>query len=281
MEGSSDLNILAYAQKEYMEELNTVLVPFLLASFEEMYNRSVVDSKGKNTLLKFQQYLRDVKSWNQGMVKQHSEEVLKSCSFLGDLIAAVFVGKVKILSSIRLNEVKKKIPLRLPKCEDFIYMIYEENAQAIYKDPYWIQEDITDDEKVDKITEINRICLEKVVKKLVPTQKILEAYMSQQAPHEDVDIESHLGSDTEDPEIEDSGDEIEELPSPSELPGETETPVETEAEAPGPVSGDEIPQEVKNIQVPPHRGMPEEEPGAEDDDVLMQDASDTRNIIKE
>ena len=143
MEGSSDLNILAYAQKEYMEELNTVLVPFLLASFEEMYNRSVVDSKGKNTLLKFQQYLRDVKSWNQGMVKQHSEEVLKSCSFLGDLIAAVFVGKVKILSSIRLNEVKKKIPLRLPKCEDFIYMIYEENAQAIYKDPYWIQEDIT------------------------------------------------------------------------------------------------------------------------------------------
>lgn len=280
MEGSSDLNILAYAQKEYMEELNTVLVPFLLASFEEMYNRSVIDSKGKNVLLKFQQYLRDVKSWNQGMVKQHADEVVKSCSFLKDLIAAVFVGKVKILSSIRLNEVKKKIPLRLPKCEDFIYMIYEENAQNIYKDPYWIQEDITDDEKVDKITEINRICLEKVVKKLVPTQKILEAYMSHQtAPQEDVDVESHLGSDTEDPEIADSGDENEELPPPpEELPGET--PPET-PEVPTPGDGEEIPQEIKNIQVPPHRGMPEEEPGAEEDDVLMQDAADTRNIIKE
>jgi hypothetical protein len=278
MEGSSDLNILAYAQKEYMEELNTVLVPFLLASFEEMYNRSVVDSKGNNVLLKFQQYLRDVKSWNQGMVKQHADEVVKSCSFLKDLIAAVFVGKVKILSSIRLNEVKKKIPLRLPKCEDFIYMIYEENAQTIYKDPYWLQEDITDDEKVDKITEINRICLEKVVKKLVPTQKILEAYMSHQAPEEDVDVESRLGSDTEDPEIADSGDENDELPSPPELPDETQ--VDTEEAPPGP-GGGEIPQEVKNIQVPPHRGMPEEEPGAEEDDVLMQDAADTRNIIKE
>jgi hypothetical protein len=280
MEGSSDLNILAYAQKEYMEELNTVLVPFLLASFEEMYNRSVIDSKGKNVLLKFQQYLRDVKSWNQGMVKQHADEVTKSCSFLKDLIAAVFVGKVKILSSIRLNEVKKKIPLRLPKCEDFIYMIYEENAQNIYKDPYWLQEDITDDEKVDKITEINRICLEKVVKKLVPTQKILEAYMSHQsAPQEDVDVESHLGSDTEDPEIADSGDENEELPPPpEELPGET--PPET-PEVPTPGDGEEILQEIKNIQVPPHRGMPEEEPGAEEDDVLMQDAADTRNIIKE
>jgi len=254
-----------------MEELNTVLVPFLLASFEEMYTRSVSDSKGKNILLKFQQYLRDVKSWNQGMVKQHSDEVVKSCSFLGDLIAAVFVGKVKILSSIRLNEVKKKIPLRLPKCEDFIYMIYEENAQHIYKDPYWLQEDITDDEKVDKITEINRICLEKVVKKLVPTQKILEAYMSQR-PSEDVDIESHLGSDTEDPEIEDSGDENEELPpvaatDPEELPGAAEEPV----------AGAEIPQEVKNIQVPQHPGVSL----AEEDDVLMEDAAETRNIIKE
>jgi len=270
MEGSSDLNILAYAQKEYMEELNTVLVPFLLASFEEMYSRAVIDSKGKNILLKFQQYLRDVKSWNQGMVKQHADEVVKSCSFLGDLIAAVFVGKVKILSSIRLNEVKRKIPLRLPKCEDFIYLIYEENAQQLYKDPYWLQEDITDDEKVDKITEINRICLEKVVKKLVPTQKILEAYMSQQTPEEDVDIESHLGSDTEDPEIEDSGDENEELvaPGPEEPPGE---------EVPVPVAGAEVPQEVKNIEVPQPHGVPE----PEEDDVLMQDAADTRNIIKE
>jgi hypothetical protein len=257
MEGSSDLNILAYAQKEYMEELNTVLVPFLLASFEEMYSRAVIDSKGKNILLKFQQYLRDV----------------KSCSFLGDLIAAVFVGKVKILSSIRLNEVKRKIPLRLPKCEDFIYLIYEENAQQLYKDPYWLQEDITDDEKVDKITEINRICLEKVVKKLVPTQKILEAYMSQQTPEEDVDIESHLGSDTEDPEIEDSGDENEEPVA----PGPEEPPGEESSEVPVPVAGAEVPQEVKNIEVPQPHGVPE----PEEDDVLMQDAADTRNIIKE
>jgi hypothetical protein len=277
MEGSSDLNILAYAQKEYMEELNTILVPFLLASYEEMYNRAVADSKGKNILLKFQQYLRDVKSWNQGIVKQHADEVVKSCSFLVDLIAAVFVGKVKILSSIRLNDVKKKIPLRLPKVEDFVYMIYEENAQHIYKDPYWLQEDITDDEKVDKITEINRLCLEKVVKKLVPTQKILEAYMSQR-PSEDVDIESHLGSDTEDPEIADSGDENDdELPSPPELPGETQETQEAQ-EAPGPVDGAEIPQEVKNIEVPPSRGMP---PPPEEDDVLMEDAAETRNIIKD
>ena len=273
MEGSPDLNILAYAQKEYMEELNTVLVPFLLTSFEEMYNRSVTDSKGKNILLKFQQYLRDVKSWNQGMVKQHADEVVKSCSFLGDLIAAVFVGKVKILSSIRLNDVKKKIPLRLPKCEDFIYMIYEENAQQLYKDPYWLQEDKTDDEKVDKITEINSICLEKVVKKLVPTQKILEAYMSQRPSEDDVDIESHMGSDTEDPDIEESD---EELPSP-EVPAPEEPPGEENSEVPEPVAGTEVPQEVKNIEVPQHPGVAE----PEDDDVLMQDAADTRNIIKE
>ena len=278
MEGSSDLNILAVAQREYMEELNEILVPFLLASFEEMHSRAVIDSKGKNTLLKFQEYLRDVKSWNQGMVKQHADEVTKACSFLGDLIAAVFVGKVKILSSIRLNEVKKKIPLRLPKIEDFIYMIYEECAQAVYKDPYWFQADLTDDEKVDKISELNRICLEKVVKKLVPTQKILEAYMSQ-THSDEVDVESHMGSDTEDPEILDSGDE-------EETPGEVPPLAPPGEEISGQESitqEDVVPQEddeeVKSIQVPQPPGQPEI-PVPDEDDVLMPGAADSRNIIK-
>ena len=44
--------ILATAYNEYMEQMNELLLPFLIATFDEMYERAKVDSKGKNTLIR-------------------------------------------------------------------------------------------------------------------------------------------------------------------------------------------------------------------------------------
>lgn len=278
MESNSGLNILAVAQREYMQQLNDIMVPFLMANFDQMYERAVKDSKGKNTLRQFQEYLRDIKNWNQGMVQDATKEILDSCGYFDKLLAAVFVGYVKILSSVRLTDAKRKIPIRLPKNSDFVFKVYEESAKTIYKDPYWLGEDLSDDDKIDKMLEINSVSLEKVLKAMIPVNKILETYMSAVPGDE---VESQLGDpeDTEDPDIlepedtvgnqEESGadsmpDEAmaepeEPEPSPEPEPEEIEEPTE---------------EDVKSIPVSGMAPPPQEEEDELDD--LMPGAPDAR-----
>ena len=63
-----------------MSKLNDILIPFLLTNFENIYNVAVKDSKGKNTLLRFQEYLRDVKTWNNSTIKERTDEIRQSFS---------------------------------------------------------------------------------------------------------------------------------------------------------------------------------------------------------
>ena len=39
--GNQDLNILAVAHKEFMEQMTDVLTPFLLTTFDELYEKAV------------------------------------------------------------------------------------------------------------------------------------------------------------------------------------------------------------------------------------------------
>ena len=106
-----DNNVLAVAQKEYMDQMNDVLLPFLITNFDEIYERASVDSNNKETLKLFQQYLKDIKSWNQGILRERTDEINNSCAYFSDLLAAIIVGYVKILSSVRLKVEKQKIAI--------------------------------------------------------------------------------------------------------------------------------------------------------------------------
>ena len=195
-----DNNVLAVAQKEYMDQMNDVLLPFLITNFDEIYERAKIDSKGKNTLIMFQQYLKDIKSWNQGILRERTDEVANSCAYFSDLLAAIIVGYVKILSSVRLKMDKQKIAIKLPKSDDFIFRIYEEVAKVLYKSPYWMGEELSEDDKIDNMRPIVSRCMEQVVKSLVPVQTILEAYIGQKGK---LDVESQVdpNEDPEDPDL--------------------------------------------------------------------------------
>jgi len=195
-----DNNVLAVAQREYMDQMNDVLLPFLITNFDEIYDRAKVDSKGKNTLILFQQYLKDIKSWNQGILRERTEEVSNSCAYFSDLLAAIIVGYVKILSSVRLKMDKQKLAIKLPKSDDFIFRIYEEVAKILYKSPYWVGEELSEDDKIDNMRPIVARCMEQVVKSLIPVQTILEAYIGQRGK---LDVESQVdpNEDPEDPDM--------------------------------------------------------------------------------
>jgi hypothetical protein len=148
----------------------------------------------------FQQYLKDIKSWNQGILRERTDEVANSCAYFSDLLAAIIVGYVKILSSVRLKMDKQKIAIKLPKSDDFIFRIYEEVAKVLYKNPYWMSEDLSEDDKIDNMRPIVSRCMEQVVKALVPVQTILEAYIGQKGKL-DVQSEVDPNEDAPDPDL--------------------------------------------------------------------------------
>ena len=275
----NNLNVLVEAKREYLEQLCGVMCPLMVETFHTMYNEAVTISKGKNVLVQYQKLLKEVPNWNNHMINQHSENLSKSCAWFSDLLAAVFVSFVKILSSVRLNSSSKKISVKLPPNDVFVHGCYIAAAKSMYKDPYVYHELESEYERDDILYKRFSICIEQTVKDMIPVQKILQTYISggDSMTEKDVDLESHLAEETEDPDIDEEGfDEPEPEPEPEPDPepeiGESEVDPEPMMEEEEPMA----PTEIKKInlnQIRPPRRLPNQvtEPEPEDD-VLFGDA---------
>src|SRR6056300_184234 len=135
------MEVLVDAKKEYLNQLAIIMVPFMIETFQEVYNESISRSKNKKVLAMNQLLLKDVKVWNDNIIKQHTVEINNSCSWFNELVAAVFVSHVKILSSVKLSAESNKISVKLPTNERFIHACYVAAAKELYKDPYIYHEE--------------------------------------------------------------------------------------------------------------------------------------------
>ena len=143
-----NVNVMVEAKKEYTAQLCNIMCPFMIETFVATYNESENISKGKKVLLQFQRLLKDVPNWNDHMISEHNSRLLNNCSWFNDLLAAVFVSNVKILSSVRLKAQNAKISVKLPTNERFIHTCYINAAKDLYKDPYMFTEDNDDIDEV-------------------------------------------------------------------------------------------------------------------------------------
>jgi len=200
-----NLNILVEAKREYLGQLCLLMCPVMIETFEEMYEEAYKLSKGRKVLVMYQKLLKEVPNWSDAMSKQHTDNIANRCAWFNDLLAAVFVSCVKILSAVRLSKDNKKISLKLPTNEVFIQMCHNKVAQSLYNDPYIYHESQNEHSRNDKLFERFSICVENAVKELIPVQQILQTYMSQQEG-QDLDLGDAEVGDSEDPDIiEDNG----------------------------------------------------------------------------
>ena len=107
-----NLNILVEAKREYMEQLSILICPVMIDVFDAMYQEAHTLSKNRKVLIMFQKLLKDVPEWSETMAKQHTDTIADRCAWFKDLVAAVFVSSVKILSAVRLSKDNKKISLK-------------------------------------------------------------------------------------------------------------------------------------------------------------------------
>jgi hypothetical protein len=276
-----NLNVLVEAKREYLGQLSHLMCPVMIETFDKIFEEAYTMSKGRKVLIMFQKLLKEVPNWNEGMSKQHTDNIANRCAWFNDLLAAVFVSCVKILSSVRLGKDNKKISLKLPTNETFIQTCYNNIAKDIYKDPYIFTESQNEHTRDEKLFQRFSVVIEASVRELIPVQQILQTYMNNES--EDIDVGGEA-EDTEDPDFVDEYPEPEPQPQPEPEP-ETEAMPEGEAE-PEPSMGEPQPteegesspfdNEFKTISTSDQPPQPMEEEQEEDDDVLFPDASETR-----
>lgn len=279
---SDPLNILVEARREYVGQLCLLMCPVMIETFENLYEEAYKLSKGRKVLVMYQKLLKEVPNWSDAMSKQHTDNITNRCAWFNDLLAAVFVSCVKILSAVRLNKDNKKISLKLPTNEVFIQTCYNNVAKDLYQDPYIYHENQNEHARNDKLYERFSACIETSIKELIPVQQILQTYMSQTQEGQDLDVGEAEVGDSEDPDILEEGEGMEETSEePFEQPMEREEEEEPQPmeEEPQPQPMEEEPQqpqtspldnEFRTINTAP----PVQE--REDEGVLFPDASETR-----
>jgi len=277
-----NLNVLVEAKREYLGQLSHLMCPVMIETFDKIFEEAYTMSKGRKVLIMFQKLLKEVPNWNEGMSKQHTDNIANRCAWFNDLLAAVFVSCVKILSSVRLGKDNKKISLKLPTNETFIQTCYNNIAKDVYKDPYIFTESQNEHARDEKLFQRFSVVIEASVRELIPVQQILQTYMNNES--EDIDVGGEA-EDTEDPEFVDEYQEPEPTMEPEMGPPEGEVEPMAEAE---PMAETEPPMgepqqmetqsspfdnEFKTIST---TGQLPEQHEEEEDDVLFPDASETR-----
>lgn len=238
-----NLNILVEAKREYLEQLSILMCPVMIDVFDEMYQEAQKLSKGRKVLVMFQNLLKDVPGWSETMAKQNTDNIANRCAWFKDLVAAVFVSSVKILSAVRLSKDSKKLSVKLPSNEVFIHTCYKNAAKDLYKNPYIFSENQSEYDRNDKLYERFALCVENTIKELIPVQQILQTYMTAQ----DEILEPQDGNIEED-DVDEYNPENEPIEEPvnSEIPGP-----ETLAREPEGVEDEVFPGPVNAVEHPP------------------------------
>ena len=288
---SDPLNILVEAKREYIGQLCLLMCPVMIETYETMYEEAYKLTKGRKVLVMYQKLLKEVPNWSDAMSKQHTDNITNRCAWFNDLLAAVFVSCVKILSAVRLNKDNKKISLKLPTNEVFIQTCYNNAAKDLYRDPYIYHETQNEHARNDKLYERFCVCIETTVKELIPVQQILQTYMSQTQEGQDLDLDEAEVGDSEDPDLID-GYEEETSEEPFDAEQSMEAPMEQSMEPPMEQSMEQsmeppmeqvmqpeqrtpFDNEFKTINTKQQQPYPQQQP-EDDEGVLFPDASETR-----
>ena len=190
------MDILNESERRFTKKLCDAMIPVMIEAFWEIWLEAKKESQGKNTTRVFQELLRGVKTWNSSISLKNTDAIIKNQSLFPNLLAAVFVIHVKILSAIRTDKKSKKISIKLPANDVFVQRCYEACAKDLYEE-----------RNNDLNTRFNkRICV--VIEDLIPTAEILNTYLPLPAIGQDLDMEH----EDEDPEGEEDVPDLEEEP---------------------------------------------------------------------
>lgn len=203
------MDIVVEAKKEYTKKLNCVLLPH----FMKFYNNVSSLQTDKH------EELRKVPVWNSSLVNSFVDEIKKDCSWLDELVTAVFISHVKILSSVKINDCKQTIKLKVPECCLFIHNVFCNCTEYVYYNL-----DILPIPKENMIPIIDH-SIETTISEMLPFESILAMYIREQEEAEEEEKEDDSDEEEKAEETEQENEE------PEEKEQENEESEQSESEA--------------------------------------------------
>lgn len=171
-----NVNNIVEAKSEYTKQLRSVLADPIFNKIISTYNECCdIDSdKPVNVLIEMQKKMREIPYWNTYNIESLTRDVTKDCPYLSDLLAAVFVSNVKILTSIRMNKTKK-VQLKMPSNENFVHTTIINVAEHIFNNPRVFKQDhvLLKNDIANMIND----SIDSTIRTLLPIQNILQNYV--------------------------------------------------------------------------------------------------------
>ena len=272
----SNINVLVSARDEYIYQLLNCMTPIVYQGFKSIYTTvyDTIDDK-RYVLKEFQSQLKGIPQWNENIIDEEAERIKSKCSFIHDLISAIFITNVKILSCIRSEEENSKLKIRVPTLSKFIHNVYISCARKFYYNPILFYHKLKSNKVKENHEETIRTidnCIQDTIRKLIPVENILQEYLAsvfnegekeeevqetvtdeeeEDLENEEIEEESpETVTDGEEEEFENEEDE-EESPEPIDQPqqqhfGEEESPEPIDQ----PQQQEESEEETRSITVP-------------------------------
>ena len=182
MSKNLNISVLVSARDEYIQQLKCILIPLIVQGFNSIYQDAITISSNKKVIYKFQELLKEIPNWNQTILQEESKRIKKKCSYIMDIVTAIFVTNVKILASVRLKGSKDDIRVKIPTSDIFIHGIYIESAQHIFYDPFLLYHRKISPSENQKnkqiIRDIISVSIDETIRRMLPFDDILQKYLA-------------------------------------------------------------------------------------------------------
>lgn len=173
MTDALNVNVLVSAKEEYTHQLCYILSPLIYNGILSIFEKSKKMPKSIRGISyrNFQICLASVQNWNAVIIEQEVKRIKQVCSYLSDIVTAIFVSHVKILACVRLKGDHKSVKIKIPTMESFIHKIYILTCNKFYNNVNLINED--EEKLIYLISNIINEC----IRKQLPIENILHEYL--------------------------------------------------------------------------------------------------------
>lgn len=174
--------LLVETKKEYTKSLCLILQPQILKGIRSIFLDAQRLSNHTNSLRSFQKLLEGIPKWDRTTLTIECERIVKSsnCSYLHELITAVFVCYTKVLTAVQVGDKKASVDIDIPSTETFVHKCYIEAARRFWKEPYLLSANVTTMEYQRNLRHCEKVINESIdetIRGMLPIQHIMQQYL--------------------------------------------------------------------------------------------------------
>tara|TARA_B100001094_G_scaffold326648_1_gene383208 strand:- start:10443 stop:11291 length:849 start_codon:yes stop_codon:yes gene_type:complete len=251
------LGVIVEAKQEYTKQMKSLLSNRIYTTFIETYEIVKEENEERLKIIyNFQVKLREIPKWNSTQIEEQVTKLTNECEWFGDLLAAIFISNVKILTSVKMNETTQKIKIKMPTNDAFVHKAFSACAETIYNKPHMFM--LKAFQKgvhlyKEDVISLLECSIDNTIRDLLPLQNILQMYIGESMRDEEEqpedgeeEAEDFGPSDIDDdPETKTEDGHVEDVPNLPDPPAEPED-----------LNAADLSEETKSIQTGGFFGKP-------------------------